>query len=78
MLLEKAAEMECAVAGCNVLLRAILHEAFSFEAGQAHFEASNGAPRRRPAPRAPPSPAARGRAPGPPHHYAPGGLLVRA
>ena len=44
MLLEKADEMECAVAGCNFLLRAILHEAFTFEANQAHFVASNGAP----------------------------------
>ena len=59
VLLEKADEMECAVAGCNFLLRAILHEAFSFEAGQAHFEASNGAPALRPAPRGPRAPAAR-------------------
>ena len=44
MLLEKADEMECAVAGCNFLLRAILHEAFTFEAGQAQFVSSNGAP----------------------------------
>ena len=44
VLLEKADEMECAVAGCNFLLRAILHEAFTFEAGQAQFVSSNGAP----------------------------------
>ncbi len=56
--LEKADEMECAVAGCNFLLRAILHEAFTFEAGQAHFVASNGAPY--------PSPAATPQTPCPP------------
>ena len=34
MQLEKEDEMECLVSGCNFLLKAIRHEAFTFEEGQ--------------------------------------------
>lgn len=35
--------MSCLVSGCNFLLKAITHEAFTFEAGAAHFVPTNGA-----------------------------------
>ncbi len=38
--------MECLVAGCNFFLKAIRHEAFTFENGQPNYIASNGAPGR--------------------------------
>ena len=44
MLLEKEDEMDCAVSGCNFLLKAVQHEAFSYEDGQAVFT-SGGGPR---------------------------------
>ena len=40
VLLEKEDEMDCAVAGCNFLLKAVSQEAFTYEDGQANF--SNG------------------------------------
>ena len=44
VVLEKEDEMECLVAGCNFFLKAIRHEAFTFENGQPNYIASNGAP----------------------------------
>lgn len=44
MLLEKEDEMECLVIGCNFLLKAVQHEAFTFEKQQAHFSRWNGEP----------------------------------
>jgi hypothetical protein len=40
---EKEDEIGCSVAGCNFLLRAIAHEAFLYEGGQATFVPTNGA-----------------------------------
>lgn len=37
VLLEKEDEMDCAVSGCNFLLKAVRHEAFSYENGKAEF-----------------------------------------
>ena len=37
MILEKEDEMDCAVSGCNFLLKAVRHEAFRYEKGQAEF-----------------------------------------
>ena len=42
MLLEKEDEMDCAVSGCNFLLKAVQHEAFSYEDGQAVFTSGGG------------------------------------
>jgi hypothetical protein len=39
---EKEDEIGCSVAGCNFLLRAIAHEAFLYEGGQATFVPTNG------------------------------------
>ena len=33
--------MECAVNGCNFLLKAVRHEAFSYQDGQAHFNSDS-------------------------------------
>ena len=44
MVLEKEDEMECLVSGCNFFLKAIRHEAFTFEGGQPNYIASNGGP----------------------------------
>ena len=35
--------MDCLVAGCNFFLKAIRHEAFTFENGQPNYIGSNGA-----------------------------------
>jgi bifunctional damage-control phosphatase, subfamily II, fusion protein len=40
--LENEDEMECLVSGCNFLLTAIRHEAFTFENGQTSYITSNG------------------------------------
>lgn len=40
--LEKEDEMACLVAGCNFLLKAIMHEAFTYENGSAQFTMTNG------------------------------------
>lgn len=37
LVLEREDEMECLVAGCTFLLRAIYHEAFSFEGGGPNY-----------------------------------------
>lgn len=37
VILEKEDEMDCAVSGCNFLLKAVQNEAFSYENGQADF-----------------------------------------
>jgi len=37
VILEKEDEMDCAVSGCNFLLKAVRHEAFRYEKGQAEF-----------------------------------------
>jgi len=42
VVLEKEDEMECLVSGCNFFLKAIRHEAFTFEGGQPNYIASNG------------------------------------
>ena len=39
--------MDCLVSGCNFFLKAIRHEAFTFESGQPNYIASNGALRPR-------------------------------
>jgi len=44
VVLEKEDEMECLVSGCNFFLKAIRHEAFTFEGGQPNYIASNGGP----------------------------------
>lgn len=38
VILEKEDEMDCAVSGCNFLLKAVRNEAFSYENGQANFK----------------------------------------
>jgi hypothetical protein len=48
VVLEKEDEMACLVNGCNFLLRAIRHEALTFEAGVTTFVPTNGAPQRAP------------------------------
>lgn len=40
VLLEKEDEMDCAVSGCNFLLKAVRHEAFSYEDGKAAFSST--------------------------------------
>ena len=40
--LEKEDEMECLVAGCNFLFKAIYHEAFMFEHGKTSFVTGTG------------------------------------
>ena len=42
VVLEKEDEMGCLVTGCNFLLKAITHEAFTFENGAAQFVPTNG------------------------------------
>lgn len=42
VVLEKEDEMSCLVAGCNFLLKAITHEAFTFEQGAPNFVPTNG------------------------------------
>ena len=42
MTLEKEDEMECLVAGCNFLFKAIYHEAFMFEHGKTSFVTGTG------------------------------------
>lgn len=42
MQIEKEDEMECLVSGCNFLLKAIRHEAFTFENNQTQFKRSHG------------------------------------
>ena len=37
LVIEKEDEISCAVGGCNFLLRAISHEAFTFTNGQSNF-----------------------------------------
>lgn len=37
VILEKEDEMDCAVSGCNFLLKAVQNEAFSYENGKADF-----------------------------------------
>jgi hypothetical protein len=37
LVIEKEDEISCAVGGCNFLLRAIGHEAFTFTNGQSNF-----------------------------------------
>lgn len=37
LVIEKEDEISCAVGGCNFLLRAIGHEAFTFTHGQSNF-----------------------------------------
>ena len=49
MMLEKEDEMDCLVAGCNFLLKAIYHEAFSFEGGGPNYVTPRCAPCPRPA-----------------------------
>ena len=44
VVLEKEDEMECLVSGCNFFLKAIRHEAFTFEGRQPNYIASNGGP----------------------------------
>lgn len=42
LVLDSLDEMQCLVAGCNFLLKAIRHEAFTYEAGSASFVPTNG------------------------------------
>lgn len=42
VILEKEDEMECLVAGCNFLFRAIYHEAFMFEHAKTSFVTGTG------------------------------------
>ena len=42
VILEKEDEMECLVAGCNFLFRAIYHEAFMFEHAKTSFITGTG------------------------------------
>lgn len=43
VLLEKEDEMMCLVRGCNFFLKAITHEAFTYENGTTRFVPTNGA-----------------------------------
>lgn len=40
--MEKEDEMECLVGGCNFLLKAIRHEAFTYENGALNFVTNTG------------------------------------
>ncbi len=42
LILEKEDEMECLVGGCNFLLKAIRHEAFTYENGALNFVTNTG------------------------------------
>lgn len=42
LLLEKEDEMDCLVGGCNFLLKAIRHEAFTYINNTTNFIAANG------------------------------------
>lgn len=42
LILEKEDEMECLVAGCNFLLKAIRHEAFTYANGSLNFVTNTG------------------------------------
>lgn len=42
LILEKEDEMECLVGGCNFLLKAIRHEAFTYENGSLNFVTNTG------------------------------------
>lgn len=42
VILEKEDEMECLVGGCNFLLKAIRHEAFTYENGALNFVTNTG------------------------------------
>lgn len=42
VILEKEDEMECLVGGCNFLLKAIRHEAFTYENGALNFVSNTG------------------------------------
>ena len=42
LLLEKEDEMDCLVEGCNFLLKAIRHEAFTYINNTTNFIAANG------------------------------------
>ena len=44
VILEKEDEMECLVGGCNFLLKAIRHEAFTYENGALNFVTNTGEP----------------------------------
>ena len=43
VILEKEDEMDCLVAGCNFLFKAIYHEAFMYEHGKPSFVTGTGA-----------------------------------
>lgn len=42
LILEKEDEMECLVGGCNFLLKAIRHEAFTYANGSLNFVTNTG------------------------------------